>query len=208
MYMDQVIHQDYLHLLTHNTIKSNIKVSTTQSGYYVRTSSRLHPYYTYKDLVLLIIFVQVITFILYYPLILSHPDNCIQADPLTTPNHIVPEWYYLPLYAILRAIPYKQGGVLTMVSTILVQLPQVWSHGTSLHSAKYRPLLRTLFWVFFFNFLFLMWLGCLPLDLPYLTLALISTLFHLSFFFLLIISSHFHTFTLDPHRITQHIAHS
>jgi ubiquinol-cytochrome c reductase cytochrome b subunit len=89
---------------------------------------RFHPYFTYKDLMSLIFYLMIfVTLVCFYPNLLGHPENYIEADPMSTPKHIVPEWYFLPLYAILRAIPSKVGGAALMFGAILIlfTLPKI-----------------------------------------------------------------------------------
>jgi ubiquinol-cytochrome c reductase cytochrome b subunit len=94
------------------------------------------------------------------------------ANSLVTPHSIVPEWYLLPFYAILRAIPSKLGGVIAMLGALLILLPLSFLSTYNLRSNRYRPLLQFLFWVFAFNFLFLLWLGAKPIAEPFIILVL------------------------------------
>ncbi len=108
-----------------------------------------HPYFTVKDgfaLVCFLIFYSY--FVFYIPNYLGHADNYIEANPLQTPPHIVPEWYYLPFYAILRSIPSKLGGVIAMFSAILVFAFMPWLDTSKIRSANYRPAYRIAFWLF------------------------------------------------------------
>lgn len=148
---------------------------------------RFHPYYTSKDLVgfmWMAIFFSI--FVFFYPNFLGHPDNYIPGNPLVTPPSIVPEWYFLPFYAILRAIPSKLGGVIAMISAILVlfTLPLFTSY--NVRSNRYRPIFILLYWFFVFNFFFLMWLGQKHIHEPYISLGLISTFFYFFYFFLIV----------------------
>ena len=94
-------------------------------------------------------------FVFFTPNLLGHTDNYIQANPLQTPEHIVPEWYFLPFYAILRAIPDKLGGVIMMVSAIAILAFLPWLDTSKVRSAKYRPLFKQFYWIFLANFLLL-----------------------------------------------------
>ncbi|HLT76070.1 MAG TPA: cytochrome b N-terminal domain-containing protein [Ferrovibrio sp.] len=108
-----------------------------------------HPYYTIKDLFGIGVFLIFFSFFLFYaPNFLGHPDNYIPADPLVTPEHIVPEWYFLPFYAILRSVPDKLGGVLLMFGAILILFLLPWLDTSKVRSAKFRPIYKQLFWVF------------------------------------------------------------
>tara|TARA_R110000787_G_scaffold16622_63_gene51800 strand:+ start:18255 stop:19547 length:1293 start_codon:yes stop_codon:yes gene_type:complete len=108
-----------------------------------------HPYYTIKDVfglgVFLIFFAA---FVFYAPNYLGHPDNYIPANPLSTPAHIVPEWYFLPFYAILRAVPSKLGGVLLMFGSILILFVLPWLDTSRVRSGRFRPVFKLGFWVF------------------------------------------------------------
>lgn len=110
---------------------------------------RFHPYYTSKDLVGFIWMAILISlFVFFSPNYLGHPDNSIPANPLVTPHSIVPEWYFLPFYAILRAIPSKLGGVCAMFGALLILFPLAYFQTYNLRSNRYRPLLNFLFWIF------------------------------------------------------------
>jgi len=91
-------------------------------------------------------------FVFFDPNYLGHADNSIPANPLVTPNHIQPEWYFLPYYAILRAIPNKLLGVIAMFGSLLILIPLAFINTVNLRSNKYRPIIHVLFWVFVFNF--------------------------------------------------------
>ena len=119
---------------------------------------RFHPYFTSKDLIGFLWLFLLISLLIYYsPNYLGHPDNSIAANPLVTPASIVPEWYFLPFYAILRAIPNKIGGVLAMFGALLILFPLSFFHTLNVRVNRYKPLLQFLFWIFVFNFFFLMW---------------------------------------------------
>src|SRR5690606_39922878 len=105
-----------------------------------------HPYYTVKDCLGFGVFFLVFGwFVFFSPNSLGHPDNYIPADPMVTPAHIVPEWYFLPFYAILRAIPDKLGGVIAMFSAILVWFLMPWLDTSTVRSTAYRPLYKQFF---------------------------------------------------------------
>jgi quinol-cytochrome oxidoreductase complex cytochrome b subunit len=127
-----------------------------------------HPYYTAKDafgLGAFILFYFAVVF--WAPNVLGEPDNYIQANPLVTPPHIVPEWYFLPFYAILRAIPNKLLGVLAMFGSILILFVLPWLDTSRIRSANFRPVYRVLFWVFVADCALLTWCGAqLPEGLP------------------------------------------
>jgi len=107
-----------------------------------------HPYYTIKDLFALVVFVLFFSYFIFFnPNFLGHADNYIQANRLVTPPHIVPEWYYLPLYAILRSVPDKLAGVILMFSAILVWAFLPWLDRATVRSNRFRPLMRQMFFV-------------------------------------------------------------
>src|SRR3984893_15198227 len=121
------------------------------------------PYATIKDSFFLARFLVLYAwFIFYIPNYLGHPDNYIPANPAVTPTHIVPEWYYLPFYAILRAIPNKLLGVVALVASIFVLTLLPWLDTSKVRSARYRPLYRQFFWVFVVVCIGLGWLGSKP----------------------------------------------
>tara|TARA_B100000029_G_scaffold134005_1_gene128222 strand:- start:8486 stop:9700 length:1215 start_codon:yes stop_codon:yes gene_type:complete len=146
-----------------------------------------HPYYTIKDFfgfsVFLIIFS---TFVFFLPNVLGHPDNYIPADPLVTPKHIVPEWYFLPFYAILRAIPFKLLGVIAMLGSIFILFVLPWLDTSKVRSCRFRPIYKQFFWIFIFNFIVLGWLGAKVPEGHYLIMSRICTSYYfLHFLFIL-----------------------
>jgi ubiquinol-cytochrome c reductase cytochrome b/c1 subunit len=137
------------------------------------------PYATIKDIFALSVFVLVFSwFVFYVPDYLGHPDNYIEANPLSTPPHIVPEWYFLPYYAILRAIPDKLLGVIAMFSSILLLMFLPWLDTSRVRSAKYRPIYRWFFWLFVISVIALGYLGSKPAEEPYLTWARVFTAYY------------------------------
>jgi ubiquinol-cytochrome c reductase cytochrome b subunit len=148
------------------------------------------PYATIKDaLAMVVFFIMFAWFVFYIPNYLGHPDNYIVADPLKTPAHIVPEWYYLPFYAILRAITFnigpidsKLGGVLAMFGSIAVLFIVPWLDTSKVRSAVYRPWYKFFFWLFAANAIFLGWLGSKPAEGWYIPAMQVSTLYYFAFF--------------------------
>jgi quinol-cytochrome oxidoreductase complex cytochrome b subunit len=126
-------------------------------------------------------------FVFYDPNYLGHPDNYIPANPLVTPPSIVPEWYFLPFYCILRSIPDKLLGVLAMLGSLLILIPLSIFGTINIRSNRYKPILQVLFWIFVCNFLFLLWLGAKPIAQPYTILGQIATVFYFAYFILLMI---------------------
>ncbi|KFB09478.1 cytochrome b [Nitratireductor basaltis] len=148
------------------------------------------PYATVKDAFAMVLFLILFAyFVFYIPNYLGHADNYIEADPLNTPAHIVPEWYFLPFYAILRAITFnigpidsKLGGVLAMFGAIAVLFVVPWLDTSKVRSAVYRPWYKLFFWLFVVNAIFLGWLGSRPAEGVYVALAQVSTLYYFAFF--------------------------
>ena len=148
------------------------------------------PYATVKDAFALIVFLAIyLYFVFYLPNYLGHPDNYIEANPLKTPAHIVPEWYFLPFYAILRAITFnigpidsKLGGVLAMFGSIAVLFVMPWLDTSKVRSAVYRPWYKLFFWLFVANAVMLGWLGSRPAEGIYPLMSLIGTIIYFSFF--------------------------
>ncbi|MCP5405313.1 MAG: cytochrome b N-terminal domain-containing protein [Pseudomonadaceae bacterium] len=145
-----------------------------------------HPYYTVKDIFGLGVYLIAFALMVFYaPDYLGHTDNYIPANPLVTPAHIVPEWYFLPFYAILRAIPIKELGVVAMFGSILILFVLPWLDSSRVRSARYRPLYRSLYWVFLLNFLVLGWVGSKPPEGIYVLIARFATAYYFLFFALL-----------------------
>jgi ubiquinol-cytochrome c reductase cytochrome b/c1 subunit len=145
------------------------------------------PYATVKDSFFLVVFcILYAWFVFYIPNYLGHPDNYIPANPGVTPAHIVPEWYYLPFYAILRSIPNKLLGVTALFSSIgiLVLLP--WLDTSSVRSAKYRPLYRVFFWIFVLICIGLGWLGSKPPEGIYVLVARVFTAWYFIHFLVIL----------------------
>ena len=144
------------------------------------------PYATVKDGFALLCFLIFFSwFVFYAPNYLGHADNYIEANPLVTPAHIVPEWYYLPFYAILRAIPSKLGGVMAMfgASVVLAFLP--WLDTSRVKSAAYRPLYKFFFWLFVVSCLGLGFLGAKPPEGAYVIASRLLTLYYFGFFLII-----------------------
>jgi len=146
-----------------------------------------HPYYTVKDAFALVVFMILFAYFIFFaPNVLGHADNYIPANPLVTPAHIVPEWYLLPFYAILRAIPDKLGGVIMMFSAIFVMFLLPWLDTSKVRSGRYRPLFRQFFILFVINCLFLGYLGAQPAEGIYVILARIATAYYFAHFLIIL----------------------
>ena len=114
-------------------------------------------------------------FVFYSPNILGHADNYIEADPLVTPTHIVPEWYLLPFYAILRSVPDKLMGVIAMFAAIGVLAVLPWLDTSKIRSAVFRPLYRQFYWILVLDVLVLGYVGAMPAEGLYLLVARVAT---------------------------------
>ena len=166
---------------------------TNPTGIEVKTKTDtvpFTPYATLKDALGVSVFlIAYAWFIFYMPNYLGHPDNYIPADPLKTPAHIVPEWYYLPFYAMLRAITFnvgpidsKLGGVLVMFGSIIILFFLPWLDTSKVRSAVYRPWYKLFFWIFFVNAILLGWLGAMPAEGIFVILSQLGTLYYFGFF--------------------------
>jgi ubiquinol-cytochrome c reductase cytochrome b/c1 subunit len=134
------------------------------------------PHATAKDNFAMICFMIFFAwFVFYIPNYLGHADNYIPANPLQTPTHIVPEWYFLPFYAILRAIPSKLGGVIAMFASIAILAFLPWLDRAKTRSARYRPLYKQFFWIFVITCIGLGWLGAKPAEGGYVIASRILT---------------------------------
>jgi ubiquinol-cytochrome c reductase cytochrome b/c1 subunit len=145
------------------------------------------PYATIKDSFLMVCFCILFGwFVFYLPNYMGHADNYIPANPAVTPTHIVPEWYYLPFYAILRAIPDKLAGVAALGGSILVLAFLPWLDTSPVRSGRYRPLFRQFFWVFVAVCIGLGWLGSQPPEGIYVIVARVFTLYYFAFFLIIL----------------------
>jgi len=145
------------------------------------------PYATIKDSFLMVVFcILYAWFVFYLPNYLGHADNYIPANPAVTPTHIVPEWYYLPFYAILRAIPNKLMGVAALGTSIVILAFLPWLDTSRVRSANYRPLYRQFFWIFVAVCIGLGWLGSKPAEGGYVVAARILTAYYFIHFFVIL----------------------
>jgi quinol-cytochrome oxidoreductase complex cytochrome b subunit len=146
-----------------------------------------YPYFYVKDLLAFFVLVLVFSFfVFFYPNTLGHPDNYIPANPLVTPAHIVPEWYFLPFYAILRSIPDKLGGVVAMIGAIVVLAFLPFINTSEIRSTEFRPIYGFFFWFLFADFVLLGWIGQKPVEDPYIATGAFATLFYFVFFLILL----------------------
>jgi ubiquinol-cytochrome c reductase cytochrome b subunit len=146
-----------------------------------------YPYFAVKDVFAFFCFILFFaTFVFYFPNTLNHPDNYIPADPLQTPAHVVPEWYFLPYYAILRSIPHKVGGIIAMLGSILVLLLIPFINSSDIRNTTYRPIFKFCFWFFISDFIILTWIGQKPVKDTFILVGQIATLYYFAFFLILI----------------------
>ena len=142
-----------------------------------------HPYYTVKDLFAIVVFMLLFAYLVFYmPNYLGHPANYDMADPLKTPADIVPEWYFLPFYAILRAIPSKLGGVIALAGAVMILFFVPWLDTSKVRSARYRPLYRIFFWLFVITCIALGYLGSKAPSGSYLVWGRIFTVYYFAHF--------------------------
>ena len=173
-----------MHLIVlHDTAGSSNPLGV--SGNYDRVT--FAPYYLFKDLITIFIFIFVLSlFVFFMPNVLGDSENYVMANPMQTPAAIVPEWYLLPFYAILRSIPNKLLGVIAMFSALLiiVILPLVdlsWSKGL-----QFKPLSKIIFYIFIANFLILQQLGAKHVESPFIEFGQISTMLYFAYFLVLV----------------------
>ncbi len=190
---------------------------TNPTGIEVKSSTdtvAFTPYATVKDAFALIVFLAIyLYFVFYMPNFLGHPDNYVEANALKTPAHIVPEWYFLPFYAILRAITFnigpidsKLGGVLAMFGSIVMLFLLPWLDTSKVRSAVYRPWYKLFFWLFVVNAIFLGWLGSRPAEGLYTLMAQFSTAFYFAFFLIILpLLGLFETPKRMPNSITESV---
>ena len=146
-----------------------------------------HPYYTVKDAFGLGVFLILLSAVVFFlPNSMGHPDNYIPANPMVTPAHIVPEWYFLPFYAILRAVPDKLFGVLAMFAAIGVLFILPWLDRSPVRSATFRPIYKIMFWVFLVDCVVLTWLGAKPAEGIYVVLSRLCTAYYFFHFIILL----------------------
>lgn len=145
-----------------------------------------HPYYSIKDLFGYGVFAIIFSlFVFFAPNYLGHPDNYIPANPLVTPPHIQPEWYFLFAYAILRSIPDKLLGVLALFGSLVVLLVLPYVHTAKMRSSQFRPIGRILFWFFVGDFFLLTYIGAMPVEEPWVLIGQISSVLYFGYFLVL-----------------------
>nr|AZZ71371.1 cytochrome b [Holbrookia lacerata]AZZ71384.1 cytochrome b [Holbrookia lacerata]AZZ71410.1 cytochrome b [Holbrookia lacerata]AZZ71436.1 cytochrome b [Holbrookia lacerata]AZZ71536.1 cytochrome b [Holbrookia lacerata] len=145
-----------------------------------------HPYFSYKDLLgALILIMILLTLALFSPNLLGDPENFSPANPLVTPPHIKPEWYFLFAYAILRSIPNKLGGVLALLFSILILMLVPLLHTSKQRSNSFRPISQTIFWLLISNILILTWIGGQPVEHPFIIIGQLASTTYFMLFLLI-----------------------
>ena len=173
-----------LHIIALHTHGSNNPLGIDRSG--PQDSISFHPYYTIKDLFGLSFVLTIFFLVVFYaPNFLGHPDNYIPADPLKTPAHIVPEWYFLPFYAILRAIPDKLGGVIAMISAIMILFFLPWLDTSKVRSATFRPIYKKIYWLLIVDLIILTWVGGNAPEGKFIIIGRIATIYYFAHILLL-----------------------
>jgi len=146
-----------------------------------------YPYFIIKDFFSwILLFLIYFCFVFYSPNYLGHTDNYIEANSMITPSHIVPEWYFLPFYAILRSIPHKLGGVIAMFLALLILLILPYFNISDIRSSIFRPFHNFLFWLFIMNYFILGWIGGCSPESPYIEIGQFATFFYFFYFIIML----------------------
>nr|YP_009487221.1 apocytochrome b [Russula abietina]AWB36123.1 apocytochrome b [Russula abietina] len=171
------------HLMALHTHGSNNPNGISSNG----DRYAMHPYFTFKDLVTIFAFLLALSVIVFfYPNLLGHSDNYIPANPMSTPPSIVPEWYLLPFYAILRSIPNKLLGVIAMFGSLLILLILPLTDLSRIRGSQFRPAMKLALWFFIVNFVILMWIGSQHPESPFVEVGQFATAFYFSWFLIIV----------------------
>ncbi len=147
----------------------------------------MQPYYIFKDIItILLALIIILSIVFFAPNVLNHSDNYIEANPMVTPISIVPEWYLLPFYAILRSIPNKLLGVIAMFASLLILLTLPIFDLSKVKGNAFKPLSKIIYWIFISNFILLMFLGSQHVEVPFVFLGQLSTTVYFMYFILLV----------------------
>jgi quinol-cytochrome oxidoreductase complex cytochrome b subunit len=170
--------------------------STNPLGSYLSDDKiPFHPYFVVKDAFSVLIFFQIfLYFVFFMPNLLGHPDNYIPANPLVTPSHIVPEWYFLPFYAILRSVPHKLGGVIVMMAAILILFLLPFAVHSDIKRFEFYYIRLVAFWFFFNIAVLLGWIGGNVAEGIYILVGQLLTFFYFGYFLFLIVLSNVYCF--------------
>jgi ubiquinol-cytochrome c reductase cytochrome b subunit len=146
-----------------------------------------YPYFYVKDFLFVWMFLALFSYFVFLdPNVLGHSDNYIEANPMVTPAHIVPEWYFLPYYAILRSIPDKLGGVIAMVGSILILMALPLVNTSNIRSSFFRPLHKQFFWLFVADVILLGWIGGCPVEDPYVLIGQLGAVYYFAYFLVIL----------------------
>lgn len=176
----------FLHLVALHEGGHNNPLGVKRSSVYSDSIEDVsfYPYFIVKDLLGVLVFLIIFFIVVvYYPNFMGHPDNYILANPLSTPPHIVPEWYFLPFYAVLRSIPNKALGVIFMFLSIFTLYFLPFLTKASFTSSAFRPIFRLCFWFFTLDCFILGWIGGNPVEPPFYVIGQVSTFFYFFFFY-------------------------
>ncbi|MCR0982971.1 cytochrome b [Roseomonas populi] len=175
----------FLHIAALHITGSNNPLGIEPKG--PKDTIPFHPYYTSKDSIGIIVYLMVFAILVFFmPNYLGHPDNYIPANPLVTPAHIVPEWYFLPFYAILRAVPNKLGGVAMMGGALVILFFLPWLDSSPVRSMRFRPIAKWAFLLWSVNFVVLGWVGGKPAEQPYILIAQICSAYYFAYFLVIL----------------------
>nr|AIG72095.1 cytochrome b [Katsuwonus pelamis] len=168
-----------LHLLFLHETGSNNPIGLNSNA----DKISFHPYFSYKDLLgFAILLVALASLALFSPNLLGDPDNFTPANPMVTPPHIKPEWYFLFAYAILRSIPNKLGGVLALLASILVLMVVPFLHTSKQRTLTFRPVSQFLFWTLIADVAILTWIGGMPAEQPFIIIGQVASVLYFSLF--------------------------